>query len=895
MSKEWYNHDVQKILKQFNVSADRGLTKIRVEEYKKQYGENILSEENKRTIFDIFIDQFKSPLIYVLLFALVIVTLLGDFLESIIIAFVILLNSIIGTIQEGKAQNTLSALKKLVKSYVTVLRDGIEQRVPDYELVPGDIILLKDGEAVGADARLIESNFLKVNESSLTGESNLVLKISEPISGLEVGLGDRINMVFRGTYVVSGLAKAVVVDTGLNTVVGKIAKRLTGLQMDVPLKKNISNLSKVIVWSVLFLCVIIFANQMARGFDFINSLKIVVAVSVSAIPEGLPVVVTLVLASGVWRMSKQNVLVKNLQAVEALGQAKVIALDKTGTITKNQMTVEKIFFDNKLFTVSGAGYEPKGSLIFDNKVVNHTEYKGMEFLFLASSLTAIAEFDKKNQDWNLTYGDPTEASLIILAKKFGYDRKELLNKYPKILEIPFDMENKHHSIVNKFDKNKKILFTAGGPELILKKCQKIWLNGKTKKITSVDIKNLENQLSLLMSDGYRILALAMNQKATENIDAKNLPEMTFIGFVGITDAIRPEVKESVLSVRNAGMKVVMITGDHIDTATAIAKKVSIFQDGDEVLSGSQIQNMSDEQLSKNISNVTVYARVTPNDKLRIIEAYKKRGETIAMTGDGVNDALSLVAADLGVAMGKIGTEVAREASDIILLDDKFGNIVNAAEEGRNIYLTIKKTILYLLSTGLGEIMAIMIAIAINIPLPLLPAQIIWLNLVTGSILVAGLVFDPKDKNIMKDSFKKPSKYIIDFNMGIRIFIIAITISITTVILFSNYFTNDIVKAWTMSLAVLSMLQWYNIFNVRSEKKTIFSKETFTNIYLWIGLFIVLILQLFAIYNPFMQKALNLTALGLGEWAIIIVVGLIIVLVEEIRKSIYRNFVYKKAN
>lgn len=889
MQKEWYREDSKKILNHFNVASDRGLTPNRVLENRQKFGQNVLSEEETKTIFDIFISQFKSPLIYVLIFAFLIGLFLGDYIEAGVIAFIIILNAVIGTAQEGRAQNTLAALKKIVKSYVTVVRGGVQERIPDYELVPGDIILLKDGDAVGADARLIESTFLKVNESSLTGESSLVEKISEPIVSVSPVTADQINMVFRGTYVVSGLGRAVVVNTGLNTVVGKIARKLSALHMDVPLKKNIANLSRVLIIVACFFVVLIFMQGVASGVSFINMLKTVVAVAVSAVPEGLPVVVTVVLASGVWRMSKQNVLVKNLQAVEALGQAKVIALDKTGTITKNQMAVEKIFFNNKTYTVSGIGYEPKGVVIFDNKIVDVKSEKGLELFVMAGTLTAIAEIvnKKPENEWILNYGDPTEAAMFVLGKKLGYDKNDLLKKYPKILEIPFDMENKHHTIVNQFGK-KKMLSITGGPELILKHSTKIWSNGRAKKMTKTDSDMIHSRLFESMNSGYRILAVAINMDPGDEVNPKHLPELTFLGFVCITDAIRPEVASSVKMVRDAGIKVLMITGDHVDTAKSIAEKVGIYKPGDKTMTGGEMAEISDTDLVDAVVGVTVFARVTPNDKLRIIEAYKRRKETIAMTGDGVNDALSLVAADLGVAMGKIGTEVAREASDIILLDDKFGNIVAAAEEGRNIFKTIKNSIFYLLSTSLGELVVIVTALFIGLPIPLSPVQIIWLNLITGTILVLGLIFEPKDKDLLKEKFKKPSKYILDTLTGIRMILIATTMMVVTLFVFTEYLDSEnTILASTVALTTLCVLQWYNIFNAKSEKKSMFSNTFFKNKYLFIGLSIVVILQLFAIYNPLMQKALKVTALGISEWILILTISTSIIFVEEIRKYLVR--------
>jgi len=894
MQKEWYREQVKDVLFFFNTSAERGLTEARVLDQRRKFGENVLSEEKTRSVRDIFISQFKSPLIYVLIVAVVIVLILGDYVDGGIILFIIFLNSFIGTIQEGRAQNTLAALKKVVKSYATVIRNGEEKRIPDHELVPGDIVLLKDGEAVGADARVVESNSLKINESSLTGESSVVLKNIEPIAATSLSATDQENMVFRGTYVVSGLAKVVVVRTGVLTVIGKISRKLTALNIDVPLKKNINNLSKLLVIKVAIASVVIFFVGLAADYNLVEMFTTVVAVAVSAIPESLPVVVTLVLATGVWRMSRQKVLVKRLQAVEALGQANVIALDKTGTITKNQMVVEKIYVDGRTFEVSGLGYEPVGKMTENKKGINPSRNTGLDLVLKISSFTAIAEIDRRKDDgeWVLEYGDPTEAALLVLAKKFGYDKDRLLMKYPQILEIPFNMKNKHHTTVNSIG-NGKMLSVAGGPEVILSECSKVFKNGQTKKMSEADKAEVENALVKLSKEGYRILALAMHAKPPQNINPDNLPDLTFVGFVAITDAIRPEVESSVKSVRAAGMRVLMITGDFVDTAKAIAKKVGIFRAGDRVITGVEMKEMDDKQLESVLEKATVFARVTPGDKLRIIEAYKRRGQTIAMTGDGVNDALSLVAADLGVSMGKMGTEVAREASDIILLDDKFGNIVNAAEEGRNIYWTVRKSILYLLSTNLGELLVIIVALFVGLPLPLLATQIIWLNLVTDTFLVAALAVDTKEENLMNRTFRKPSKYIVDWFMGLRILMVSILMTIVTLWMFKQYVNIDMVKAWTVSLTILTVFQWYNIFNVRSAKNTIFSKDLFSNKYILLGLVAAIFLHLLAIYTPFMQKILHTTTLNWTEWGTILVITLSIVIIEEIRKFFYRIYLRNK--
>jgi P-type Ca2+ transporter type 2C len=893
MNKEWYREDTKKIADLFNVSLERGLTDSRVTESRRKFGSNILSKENPKSILEIFISQFKSPLIYVLLVASCIVLILGDFLEASVILVIVFLNSLMGTIQEGKAQNTLLALSKLIKSYVLVIRNGQQHKIPDYEIVPGDILILKDGESVGADARIFESNSLTVNESSLTGESTMVSKIAEPILAAGLSNSDQVNMIFRGTYVVAGAGKAIVVRTGIKTVVGSIAEKLSGLHMDVPLKKNIHNLSKVIVYFVLLTGIFTFFFGIYSGYGLLDLFTTIVAISVSAIPEGLPVIVTLVLTTGVWRMSKQNVLVKKLQAVEALGQAKVIALDKTGTITKNQMAVERIFINNEFINVTGSGYEPEGVLISGHKKVSVNEVKGLETFLYASALTATAEvIPNSSGDWVLHYGDPTEAALLVLAKKFGYDKTEISRKFKKFFEIPFDMRNKFHAVIHEI-KGKTIFLTAGGPEVILAHSKNIVINGRARKITKEDIEKIHSAINELATSGYRVLAIATSSKVKADTRSQHLPELNFIGFVGISDAIRPEVADSVKSVRSAGIKVLMITGDHVDTATAIAKKIGIFNIGDKVLSGSEMNEISDADLPQKIEGITVFARVTPNDKLRVIEAYKRRGETIAMTGDGVNDALSLVAADIGVAMGKIGTEVAREASDIILLDDKFGNIVAAAEEGRNILLTIKKAVLFLLSTNVTGPLLVVFALLLKIPIPFTPIQIIWLNLVTDTFLVAAMAFDPKENNLLKENFVKPSKYIVDKIMSIRIFLIASVMIFVTLWLFNQYLEVGITKALTVSLTLLTVFHLYNIFNVRSEKDSVFAGKKNSNKYMTVGILGVLILHIFAIYNPFMQSILNTTGLNILDWIIILAAGSLIVAVEEVRKILYRKNFFGK--
>lgn len=887
MINSWYSYDKEKVLGTLKTGIS-GLSQIEVKRRQDSHGSNALKITSKKGIFSIFIKQFRSPLIYVLIVAGSIALFLGEIIDGSIIFGIILLNAIIGSIQEGKAQNILEALSNAVKGKATVIREGKEMVIMDNEVVVGDILVLKDGDIISGDARILSCNSLKVNEASLTGESEPVLKVDEMIKGEDVAITDQQNMVFRGTYVLSGYAKAVVVNVGNESQIGTIASQLSELHTDIPLQENINNFSKLVIVFVGIISVILFIAGFLQGNTISELFFVIVAIAVSAIPESLPVVVTLVLATGVWRMSKKNTLVKRLQAVEALGQTNVLALDKTGTITKNQMMVERVFVNNHLYEVVGDGYNPTGDILLDGERVNFPTQPGLALMARTASLTSTGSFayEEESEEWNRISGDPTEVSMLVFGKKMGFEKNDLENQYPKELEIPFELQTKHHTTINLID-GKRFLSTTGSPETILKHVTTIWRDGKIENINNLEREKLESVLQHLSEEGYRILALAGSFNPPEKITGAELPELTFFGFFGIADAVRESVADSVESAHNAGMDVVMITGDHKITAQAIAQKVGIYREGDFVLSGPEIETMSDEALADAILGATVFARVTPDHKLRIIKAFQSNGNIVAMTGDGINDALSLVAADLGVAMGKIGTEVAREAADIILLDDDFGNIISAAEEGRNMYQIIRKAILYLVSTNLGELAVISIAIVVGLPLPLLATQILWLNMVTDTFLVVALTMEPKSVKLMKERFIKPSKWLLDRELILRSILIGTVMTIGTLILFIMYVPHGMVKAWTMSLTMLTVFQWYNLFNIRSSKQSVLEQNILSNPYLILSLFGAIVLHLLAIYTPFMQNILKLTTVSISEWILILTIGLSIILTEEIRKLYVR--------
>ena len=882
----WHMKTVPEVLDVLH-SRERGLTKEEVAERFQKYGFNKLPEGKVDSLFLIFFRQFQSPLIYILFAAAGIVLVMGEIMDASIIFAVLLFNAIMGTIQEGKAQNTLLALKKFAETSATLLRDGKEFIISDTEVVPGDIVILQEGEKVPADARIIFINTLKIDEASLTGESEPVNKTDTVIPADNLLPADQKNMVFKGTHILSGNGTAVVVATGLATEIGKIAQKIATINTEIPLKTNIRYLSRAIIVTVAIISISLIVLGVFSGKSLKEMFITTVALSVSIIPEGLPIVMTLVLATGVRRMSKRNVLVKRLQAVEALGQTKVIAVDKTGTLTRNEMVIQRVYVDGKNFEITGSGYEPKGEAAFDGKIIDPLNHPELLFSgrIAAFCVNARLSFLEETSIWKIA-GDPTEAAMLVLSEKIGFRHDALEQETPKIFELPFDYRKKYHATIRAVD-GKNFLTIVGAPEKVLELCKNVWHKNETETLSGEKKKELESVFHNLAQSGFRVVAYAINQDTGQSVDGNTIPPLTFVGFFGMNDALRPEVKEAMQRVRAADMRVVMITGDHRLTAQAIAKEADIWREGDSVLIGEEIDKMSDNELAEKLARTTVFARVTPDHKFRIIQAYRKRGEIVAMTGDGVNDAPSLVAADIGVAMGKIGTEVAKEASDIVLLDDNFASIVSAAEEGRGIYKTIKKVILYLFSTSMGEVLVIAGALVLGYPLPILAAQIIWLNFVTDGFLDVALAMEPKEKGLMQGKFERPKKWIVDGLMAQRMLLMALPMAIGTLFVFRGYIGEDMTKAWTISLTVLAVFQWFNAWNCRSESKSLFQMNPFSNKFLVGATGIVIALQFTALYTPFLQKVLHTTPLSLSEWLIIIPIAGSIILVEEIRKLFYR--------
>lgn len=843
-----------------------GLSKIEAVRLLKEYGSNQLSVKKPDGFLKILIRQFISPFVSILIVAAIILVYLHEYTDSIVIALVLIVNAVIGLIQEGKAQNTLYALRKFTKTKTLVVRDGEEIRIDSVHVVPGDLLVLRAGNKVPADATLIYAKDLKVNESSITGESEPVFKDLEEN-----------NEVFNGTFIVSGSAKAIVTKTGGKTFIGSISKKLETLDAEVPLKKNIRQLSRVIVISTLVAAFLLFSFGLFVGYEIKEMFFTAVAIAVSVIPEGLPIAITLVLALGVYRMGQRNALVKRMQAVEALGGVDVVSVDKTGTITRNELMVTEVYTDSLTHVVDGSGYDSVGKVYIDDNPINPVDHVSFMAVCRISTLSADASVYKKEDDGSFeVIGDPTEAAMVVLGSKVGIDKEALSGEVKLIHEIPFSSELEYHATLYQ-EGNKRKIYVAGSPEQLVKR----------SNLNESEEKDILDRLRDMSSRGLRVLAVSEKGTTKEVIEDRDIDKLTFAGLIGMQDSLREGVEESVAIAERNGIKIAMITGDYKGTAIAIAEQAGIFKEGDLVLTGSDIDRMTDFELEKKIDKVSVFARVSPDQKLSIINAYKKNKKRVAMTGDGVNDALSLVAADLGIGMGISGTEVAKEASDIVLLDDNVRSILSAVEEGRTIYSSIRRIILYLFSTNLAELFVIIFALTLFLPLPLQPSQILWLNLITDGFLVLAFVFDPR-VSIEDRSYRNQGRnFIISKEMFLRMTMLSLVMTLGTLWMFVMFYEKDIVKGWTVAMTTMAFFQWFNVWNVRSVSKTVFSKDLFSNIYLIIAAIAVIVLQLFAVYSPFMNGLLETSPLDIHEMLIIITVSFSIILVEEIRKLITR--------
>lgn len=834
MAINWFNKTVDEVESTLKTNAENGLTAEEAKKRQEEYGLNELKAKKKKSLFVKFLEQFKDFMIIILIISAIISGVVGvaqgeGFTDTIIILVVVVVNAIIGVAQENKAEKSLEALQKLSSHVAKVVRDGKLQVIQSKELVPGDIVILETGDYVPADLRIIEAVNLKSQESALTGESVPVEKMAAKIEDEKIGIGDRVNMLFSSSLITYGRGKAVVVETGMNTEVGKIADIInTAEEQGTPLQQKLNKLGKTLGIVALAICAVIFVVGLLYGKEPIHMFMTAVSLAVAAIPEGLPAVFTIVLAIGVQRMVKRNAIVKKLPAVETLGSASVICSDKTGTLTQNKMTVEKVFCDGNLVNL-----EEAADMIDIQKLV---------YASMLCNDTKISEDDK------LT-GDPTETALVDMAFKLDFD-PSVYGMFPRVAEIPFDSDRKLMTTVHEENGN-YVVYTKGGVDELLANCSSYILEGDIKTDLE-EYKEIIRRYNMEMAqNALRVLAMAykvLDHKPTAEEIKELESNLTYIGMVGMIDPPRLEVKDAVQECKEAGIKTVMITGDHKITAIAIAKSLGILENDDEAITGTELEEMSDEELIRNVRKYSVYARVSPEHKVRIVKAWQANGETVAMTGDGVNDAPSLKIADIGCAMGVVGTDVAKEAADVILTDDNFATVVSAVEEGRRIYDNILKAIQFLLSSNIGEIVVLFLAILIT-PLlskqfgvditlieTLLPIHILWINLVTDSLPALALAVDPAADNVMKRKpLKNTKKGIFTKGMTWRIVYQGLMIGLLTLTAFIiGLSTPDVSQeekvkiGQTMAFYVLALSELVHVFNIRDNKRSIFKTGIFNN-------------------------------------------------------------------
>ncbi len=892
----WYQSSVKEIFEHLKTS-ELGLTEEEVRQRIEKYGPNKLAEEEKISKLKILLHQFTSPLIYILLIAGVVTVFLREYIDSGVIFAVVILNAVIGFVQEYKAEESVRALKKMVVPRARVIRDGKEKEVNSEELVPGDIVLLASGMKVPADIRLIHTIELKIDEAMLTGESVPAEKITTPIKQENLTPGDQRNMAFMGTVVVSGRAKGVVVETGEKTVLGKIAKEVKEVTVvRAPLQDKIDSFAKTIAFIVVGASVLLFLIGLLIGESVKDMFMTAVAASVATIPEGLPIVVTIAMAVGVARMARQNAIIRKLHAVETLGSTTVIGSDKTGTLTKNEMTVKLAFEGKHIYEFTGSGYDPSGEVLCEGislKSLDKEAKVNLNHMLRIGMLCNESDVYEEDGFYKVD-GDPTEGALIVSAMKAGLNKEDESEKYPQIAIIPFESERGYMATLHRH-KGKKYIFVKGAPEKIIDMCMKDVYGNEINEIKKEEILRIATNFA---KEGMRVLAFAFKEADhdLEELTCKDVecPGITsnliFSGLQGMIDPPRPEVKEAIEGCKKAGIRVVMITGDHAITAKAIAEKLGIIYEKAEVLTGRELEGMTDDELFEKVKTVNVYARVSPQHKLRITKALIKHGEIVAVTGDGVNDAPALKAAHIGIAMGRTGTDVAKEASDMVLADDNFASIFSAVKEGRIVFDNIRKVTFFLIPTGFAAILSILGAVVMGTPIPYVPAQLLWINLVTNGLQDVALAFEPGEKGIIERPPRDPKEHIMSRLLWERTVIVGLLISVGVVFNFVIALNEgaSLEKARTIAVTTMVFFQFFQAWNSRSELQSVFKINPLSNPFLFFSLIAAFFAQLSVIYVPTLQWVFRTEPITMNEWLQILIVSASVVLLVEIDKWIRRK-------
>ncbi|HLO87974.1 MAG TPA: cation-translocating P-type ATPase [Nostocaceae cyanobacterium] len=941
----WHSLEVEKVLDLLDSNADSGLTTPEVQQRLQKYGPNELEEHGGRSAWEILLDQFTN----IMLLMLIGVAFVSGFLDfmawragtfkpgevpfkdTVAILAIVILNGILGYVQESRAEKALAALKQLSSPVVRVLRDGKLTEVAAKDLVPGDVMLLEAGVQIPADGRLIEQSNLQVRESALTGEAEAVNKQANLTLSPDTSLGDRLNAVFQGTEVVQGRAKVVITNTGMQTELGKIAAMLQSVENEpTPLQQRMTQLGNVLVSGSLILVALVVIGGViqARGFsNFTELLEVSLSMAVAVVPEGLPAVITVTLALGTQRMVRRNALIRKLPAVETLGSVTTICSDKTGTLTQNKMVVQSVYTNNQTFRVTGEGYAPIGDFQLDGQKISTEEFPELPALSVACTVCNDAVLQQEKGEW-VILGDPTEGALITLSGKAGIEKDQWNSKLPRVAEFPFSSERKRMSVVcqveeiatgeanltaidpaisNLIDSQPYLMFTKGSPELTLARCTHIYLGKHTVAITEEHRANVLTANDQMASKGLRVLGFAYkpcSEIPPEGDDEAAEQNLVWLGLVGMLDAPRPEVRSAVQECREAGIRPVMITGDHQLTARAIAIDLGIADSDAKVLTGQDLQQMTDKELEEKVDLVSIYARVAPEHKLRIVQALQRRGRFVAMTGDGVNDAPALKQADIGIAMGITGTDVSKEASDMVLLDDNFATIVAATKEGRVVYTNIRRFIKYILGSNIGEVLTIAAA-PILLPtggVPLTPLQILWMNLVTDGLPALALAVEPPEPDAMKRPPFSPRESIFARGLGSYMIRIGIIFAIVTIILMqwaynhAQTVTGDGLSPdrWkTMVFTSLCIAQMGHAIAIRSNNRLTIEMNPFSNIFVLGSVVVTTILQLMLVYVPPLQAFFGTHALSLAELGICIGFSSLMFVWIELEKLFFR-FMGKKS-
>jgi Ca2+-transporting ATPase len=877
----WYQKEINEVLKDLSSSL-QGLSSQEAIKRLETYGRNELTEKKKRTPFMMFLDQFKDFMILVLMGAAVISGMIGDFTDTIAIVIIVVLNAIIGFVQEYRAEKAMAALKQMASPTALVLRDGMPTNVPAFGVVSGDIVILDTGKVVPADMRLNEAVQLKVEEAALTGESVPVEKHTKTLCEDALPLGDRKNMAFKGTVVSYGRGSGVVVATGMNTELGRIATLLQEEEeVKTPLQKRLARFGQKLGLAVLAICAIVFGVGLLRGEPFVMMFLTAISLAVAAIPEALPAVVTISLALGAKKMIRQNVLIRKLPAVETLGSVTYICSDKTGTLTLNQMTVEEIYADGEIIPVSMLN---SGSGIQNSESLLGTSNSPLQTLFRALALNNDAQTDAAGN----TIGDPTETALYAIAKDNGFNQKELEAQFPRIAEIPFDSERKCMTTFHQWKDGKLVSFTKGAIEILTSRSHAILTSQGIRDIDSNEINTINEKMA---SDGLRVIGIATRiwDEPPEQISPEYAETgLTVLGLVGMMDPPREEVKESISLCKSAGIRPVMITGDHPVTAQAIANRIGILEGNHGVITGKELERLSLEEFKKRVEDIKVYARVAPEQKLKIIKALQDKGQFVAMTGDGVNDAPALKRADIGVSMGITGTDVAKESSHMILLDDNFATIVKAVKEGRRIFDNMRKFIKYTMTSNSGEIWAIFLAPFFGLPIPLLPIHILWINLVTDGLPGLALAAEREEKGIMKRPPRHPQESIFAHGLGAHILWVGLLMGAVSIFTQAWSIMTGHAHWQTMVFTVLCLSQMGHVFAIRSERESLFSQGLLSNKPLLGAFVLTFMLQMATIYIPFLNPVFKTEALTPSELMLTLAFSTVVFFAVEFEKMLKRK-------